>query len=237
LDNALRTRRAAAPYRGVLVRADLADDFMTRCRAALATQDEDAAISHFSGAPLLDLPWTPEAWCAPQLPIHVTVPRDDDHRHRQGLRRHEALLPDEDVVIVDGIRCTSPARTLVDLARDSRMSAHRLLVVQMIDGARRFERCSPAQLQRVLAGASGLRNIRRAREWVGLSRDGVDSPPLSRRGWHVIRIVDTDLADPRGFILDWKQAVADAPARIAALDPGRSPEVAAARRALRIDRA
>lgn len=208
-------------------------------------------------------------------------------------------------MIVHGIRCTSPARNLVDIARDPRMAAHQLLVVQMIDGARRFERCSPDELRRTLHNAAGLRNVRRAREWVSLSCDGVDSPPethvrlllldagvknvetdiriyddlgdnclaqgdlgdrarliwaeydgydthterkvfrgdrigdrwLGRRGWHVIRIVDTDLADPRGFILDWKQAVADAPARIAALDPGRSPEVAAARRALRIDRA
>ena len=268
------------------------------------TQDDDAAISHYSAATLLDHPWTPTAWSAETSDIHVTVARDDDHRHRPHLRRHEALLTESDVVLVNGIRCTTPARTVVDLARDRGMSHHRLLAVQLIDGARRFQRCTRDDLNRVLFAAAGLRNVRRAREWVALGRDGVDSPQETRmrlllwdagftdiepdvriyddegltllargdlcdrsrllwgeydgyathikqpvfrsdrvgdrwlngRGWDVVRVVDSDLADPRAFLRDWERKSSDAAGRIAALDPCRSPELAAAWHALGLGR-
>jgi len=59
---------------------------------------------------------------------------------------------------------------------------------------------------------------------------------LTGRGWHVMRFVDTDLARPDAFCAEWRAAIAEAPARIAALKPSRSPEVAEARRALGLDR-
>jgi len=52
------------------------------------------------------------------------------------------------------------------------------------------------------------------------------------RGWFVMRFVDRDLHQPAALCEEWRVAIAEAPARIAALDPARSPEVAAARRAL-----
>ena len=55
---------------------------------------------------------------------------------------------------------------------------------------------------------------------------------LTRRGWQPMRFVDTDLRTPERLVAEWRQAIADAPARIAALDPRRSPEVAAAHRAM-----
>jgi hypothetical protein len=55
---------------------------------------------------------------------------------------------------------------------------------------------------------------------------------LERRGWHVMRFVDTDLARPDCLCREWQAAIAEAPARIASLDPARSPEVAAAWQAL-----
>jgi hypothetical protein len=58
---------------------------------------------------------------------------------------------------------------------------------------------------------------------------------LHRRGWHVMRFTDRDLDRPGATSREWRAAIADAPARIRALDPGRSPEVAAARRARGFD--
>ena len=196
-----------------------------------------------------------------------------------------------------GTKCTSPARTLVDLAR--RPDADRLLVVQLLDGALRREKCDRRDLAAALELAAGLRNVERARRWVALARDGVDSPPetelrlllldggvdgletdvrihdddgvllargdlgsrrlllwgeydgydvhkqraifrgdrigdrwLERRGWHVLRFVDEDLRRPWRTLRDWQAAESAARARIAALDPRRSPEVAAAQRLL-----
>jgi len=55
---------------------------------------------------------------------------------------------------------------------------------------------------------------------------------LDRRGWHVMPFVDRDLARPQALRQEWRAAIADAPARIRALDPSRSPEIAAAWKAL-----
>lgn len=58
---------------------------------------------------------------------------------------------------------------------------------------------------------------------------------LERRGWNVMRFSNDDFARATRTIDDWRAAIADAPARIAAIDPGRSPEVAEARRLLGLD--
>ena len=55
---------------------------------------------------------------------------------------------------------------------------------------------------------------------------------LHRRGWHVMRFADADLARPTATCGEWLQAIADAPSRIRALEPSRSPEIAAAWHAL-----
>ena len=58
---------------------------------------------------------------------------------------------------------------------------------------------------------------------------------LFRRGWEPMRYSDRDLRDPASTVAEWRRAIADAPARIAGLDPRRSPEVADARRLLGLD--
>jgi len=65
--------------------------------------------------------------------------------------------------------------------------------------------------------------------------DRIGDRALSRRGWHVMRFVDDDLRRREATVREWKQAIADAPARIAAMDARRSPEVAEARRLLGFD--
>ena len=62
--------------------------------------------------------------------------------------------------------------------------------------------------------------------------DRVGDRWLDRRGWQVMRFVDLDLRRPEQTCREWRQAIADAPARIAALDPTRSPEIAEAHRLL-----
>jgi hypothetical protein len=56
---------------------------------------------------------------------------------------------------------------------------------------------------------------------------------LERRGWHVMRFTDADLGRPAVMVRDWASAQRNAPTRIAAMSPGRSPELATAQRKLR----
>jgi hypothetical protein len=60
------------------------------------------------------------------------------------------------------------------------------------------------------------------------SSDRVRDRWLARRGWECMRLTDKDLRSPRNWLDQLGQAIADAPDRIAAMAPGRSPEVAAA---------
>jgi hypothetical protein len=55
---------------------------------------------------------------------------------------------------------------------------------------------------------------------------------LERRGWHVMRFSQADLFRPQRLAAEWLSARANAAARIVAMPNCRSPEVAAARRAL-----
>jgi very-short-patch-repair endonuclease len=56
---------------------------------------------------------------------------------------------------------------------------------------------------------------------------------LERRGWHVMRFTDADLRRPGAVVREWTWAQRNAPMRIAAMSPDRSPELAAAQRKLR----
>jgi predicted transcriptional regulator of viral defense system len=78
--------------------------------AAVLACGEGAVLSHQTAAALHGLRPTQRA------KIDVTVPRRSARRHRGiDLHRSTTLAP-EDVRIVDGIRCTTVARTLLDLA-------------------------------------------------------------------------------------------------------------------------
>jgi len=58
---------------------------------------------------------------------------------------------------------------------------------------------------------------------------------LSRRGWEPLRLTKRDNASPDKFLRELSLAIKEAPARIAAMEPGRSPEVRDARRLLSLD--
>ena len=68
-----------------------------------------AALSHRSAAALHDLRRSD------RRTVDVTVPRDAG-RNRTEIHAHRSVLADADLVVVDGIPCTTVARTLLDLA-------------------------------------------------------------------------------------------------------------------------
>jgi hypothetical protein len=293
----LRAGRTVAVFRGVHVDAAGAAGFVARVRSAAATQDVTAVVAMQTSAVLLGCRWLPREWSADEAPIHMAIARTASRRHRDGLRIHWRLVEPVDRVLVNGIACMSAARTLVELARDPEIPP--LLVVQIIDGALRFEQVTKDELLACVARFPGERGIARARRLVGRAREGVDSPQetrmrlmledggiteldvnipihddggdvlargdlgikrlliwgeydgfdshteretfrndrprlrwIQRRGWQTMGFADADLWRPAQTCAEWRAAIAEAPARIRALDPSRSPEVAAAWRAL-----
>ncbi|WP_022881617.1 type IV toxin-antitoxin system AbiEi family antitoxin domain-containing protein [Gryllotalpicola ginsengisoli] len=77
------------------------------------TMEPDVVFSHFSAAALLGLP-SLHAW--PRR-VQVTIPPASGGRSTGNVQRYGAALRDDEVVEVAGFLVTSPARTVMDVAR------------------------------------------------------------------------------------------------------------------------
>ncbi|CAM3115440.1 Type IV toxin-antitoxin system AbiEi family antitoxin domain-containing protein [Prescottella defluvii] len=114
---ARRSRELLAVRPGAYVRAtDLAElDSVAQHRlAVLATASAcpDAVVSHVSAAVLHGI----EVWNVPLRRVHSTLDRASGGKITTRRHVHVARLSD-DVGVVDGVGVTTPARTVVDLAR------------------------------------------------------------------------------------------------------------------------
>jgi predicted transcriptional regulator of viral defense system len=114
----LRSGVVISVRRGVYVDGAPPDDAAARhallTRAAVGELDGAAVVSHVSAAVLHGLP----VWGLPLDVVQVTR-----NRRRTGARcgtrvhMHSAPLAADETVVVDGVPCTSMARTVVDVAR------------------------------------------------------------------------------------------------------------------------
>lgn len=134
-----------------------------RVMAAVLACGDGAVASHRSAAWILDLRR------APSGPVDVTIPRGGGRR-RNGIRVHTTRHEIE-ATTIDGIRCTTPMRTVVDLAgtvrheRELKRALERTLELNLFDRA---------ALDAVLAQSSGRRGLRLLRR---LLADLGDEPP------------------------------------------------------------
>jgi len=72
-----------------------------------------AVVSHTSAAVLLGIP----LWSTHLGLVHVTRPQPANGGRSGSLLCHTAAMTDDEIAVVDGIRITTPARTIADLAR------------------------------------------------------------------------------------------------------------------------
>lgn len=108
-----RVRRGAYIERGLdsALSEDLRYDL--RIHAVLGTRRSPVVVSHQSAARLWGMPLI-EGW---PWHVHITVPPNSPRRTKNGVIVHRAPLSGEDVVELDGVLLTSPARTILDIAR------------------------------------------------------------------------------------------------------------------------
>ena len=92
--------------------ASSAEQYRLQVIGIARTRQGDPVFSFWSAAVLHGLPIL-SAW---PDDVHVTVGRAGGGRSSGQLRRHVTPLRSQDIVVRDGIRCTSVARTVVDLA-------------------------------------------------------------------------------------------------------------------------
>lgn len=180
-----RTRRPDVfiPSRGIRIPADSTGGPTENLRAFTAI-DGGSTITHHSGARVwgMALPsWMQEDWR-----IHVARERDCSKPRRHNVIGHRLSFRPGEVVIVDGLRVTSPARTWLDLAAcltpDELVAAGDSIVVGHGPDfpAPRVALATIADLGRMVAAHPGMRGLRTARVALPDIRVGADSPQETR---------------------------------------------------------
>lgn len=132
-----------------------------RLRAAVLAAGEGAALSHLAAAVHLDL----LRWRLGR--IDVIVPRSGE-RERDGVAFHRPRIysPALDTSMVDGIRCTTVARTLVDLAAVVRPAP----LERAVERAEYLDVLDLRAIAEVLARISRPRGVRTLRRCLGPGR-------------------------------------------------------------------
>lgn len=143
---------------------------------AQAMRSENAVFSHSSAAVLWGLPlfrWHPRS-------VHTTLRHGIHVRSAADVVRHRDALHERDVTEINGVRCTSLARTSIDVARLAPLEA----AVAALDAAFRRVAGSPGggqdydvdraerfrdDLSRRLVGLKGARGVCQARWVVGFA--------------------------------------------------------------------
>lgn len=175
--------------RGAYVGADhwraLSDDDRYRLLVrAVAAAQPDALVSHRSAAALLGLPLVGRS----DGHVHLMHAPRGGGRSRGDVRRHQAGGAVSEVR-VDGIRVTSPARTVVDLACDEGL----LPAVVAGDAVLRAGSATTAQVAAEVSACGRRRGVCTARRAVSLLNARSESPgeSLSR-----VRMVELGLPAP-----------------------------------------
>ncbi|GAB2555659.1 hypothetical protein [Leucobacter ruminantium] len=152
-------------------------------------------------------------------PVLVTTRTEGTNRNTAGVVRRRAHLEPHEVVEVNGLLCTSPDRTLLDLARFDRPETavscadaylrDRFRIRRDIDESGLDE--WRAIMQERLARLRGRRGVRRAREPLEVADPRTDSPLesvshlyLSRFGFEVA--LQVPVRSPRGgnYLIDFE---------------------------------
>ena len=189
-----RTRTAARDLvtvsRGIRVPRDSAAAGAAALRA-YTDLDDESILSFGSASRLWNAPLP--GWLEADWRIHLARRRGRSTPRRVNVVGHQlALLPDE-VVELDGVRLTSPARTWLDLASvlstDDLVIAGDSLVCEHGHNfpVPRRALCTIAELRSMVERHPGSRGVRKARAAIELIRVGADSPPETRLRLALVR--------------------------------------------------
>ncbi|MGV8850807.1 MAG: hypothetical protein ACOH16_14835 [Propionibacteriaceae bacterium] len=198
--------RFRTPWRGVRVLRNTPDTLEQRCRAASLVFPESAVFSHDTAvalgewlAPRVDgrasRKYVPRA-VDPDVPVHVSVPPHVPRPVGRGVVGHRFDPAVEDVVLLDGLRVTSPWRTWCDLAVAGAEDADLVILADAL--RRRFPGAGARLLSERLDAWGSGRGARSLLRALARSRDGVDSPMETR-----LRLLFVDAGLPEPKVNQW----------------------------------
>jgi hypothetical protein len=171
-------------FRDVWVHVDVPDTREVRLSAVRLILPDRATVCGLTAAWLHGV----DVRRIDDLDIHVGFPPGTRVRRRAGLDVCQETLAESDVVIVDGLRVTSPLRTAFDCARWLR-GAERVVVLDALTHSRLV---SVDEIAAYIAGKRRLRNLRVAEKVLHLVDPLAESPMETR-----LRLLLIDAGLPR----------------------------------------
>lgn len=184
-----RAGELVRPHRGVYLPAQLIDDVDARVAAVGLLLPPGAAVARESAAWMLGLDVRPpDRWqAAPRL--ECLVPLDGIRPQHPGVNAFISTLPPDDVIVVNGVACTTATRTAIDLAR----WRPRFVGLGAVDALTHARLTTIAELREAASRLTGHRFIRRAREVIELCEPATESVAES---WCRLRIIEAGLPRP-----------------------------------------
>lgn len=165
---------------------------------ALAAEAPEVWLSHTTAARMRGLHLPPHL--EQDHRVHLSqAPAPDTRVERAGVVGHRSTVRSHDIVTLDGVRASSPARTWLELAASCSIRQLVVLGDQLVRRpyARYEGRAEPFatrdELSEVLAGTRRVRGRRRALAALDEVRCGADSPPESLLR---LALIDAGLPEP-----------------------------------------
>jgi Transcriptional regulator, AbiEi antitoxin/Protein of unknown function (DUF559) len=183
---------------GVYVRAQAArtilqqtdGDLLLRAAAALAVTGHDAVASHQTAALLHKISLLDER----RSQVMLTARTEGGRRGRTGILLRTADLPRDHVTVALGLPLTTPARTVIDLARTLNFRSG----VTAADSALHLKLTTKDELRAVIAACARWPGLRRAINVVAFADSLAESPLES-----VARVVFMECGLPRPELQVW----------------------------------
>jgi hypothetical protein len=193
LDRRVREFSVRRVLRGVYVDARVSDSRDLRTRAARLVMPQHGVATGCSASWLLGVDTF-----APSERFDLTpqwmVPHGTTRSVRHGVRFVEGYLPPDDVITLDGISLTSPARTATDLMRRSR----RPWALAAADGLAHAGLVTVAELEARIARLKGYPGVVQARELVGMVEPLAES---SGESCQRLRLLDAGFPRPQAQLV------------------------------------
>jgi len=165
-------RPGAYVERAAFLQLELPQRHLVLIHATLPVLPVDAVLSHNSAACV----WGIETWGVSLRAVQITRAGSSGGHRRPALHTFRAGLHDDEVVLVDGMRVTSVARTLVDLARI--LPFEQALVAA--DSALHLRLVTPAELDYALTSGSRRPGLSNARQVIAFADSRAESVGESR---------------------------------------------------------
>ncbi len=172
-----------AVHPGVYCPAGIELTARERAEAAWLWSRREAVIAGNSAAAVLGAKWV-----SPQLDAELI---HNNRRPPPGIIVQTDALLDGEVVHVDGVAVTGPARTAFDIGR---RTSSRLQAVQRLDALTNATDLKAVEVQAVIAQHPGARGLVRLRGILPLVDGGAESPQESRAR---LALIDAGLPQPQ----------------------------------------